>query len=256
MWQRREARFARRLRRATAIITGTQVGQSQIERFYQVAAERIRRLPHPTPTFALQPPATDVAAVLARHQVRGPYLFYPAQFWAHKNHVALLHVLRALRHQHGLDFSVVFVGSDQGNQGHVRRQAAALGVADWVHFLGFVPREDLVALYRGAFALVYLTFFGPENLPPLEAFALGCPVIASAIPGAAEQLGQAALLVNPADEQSAVSAILRLRDDPALRATLLERGQHRARQFTGLDFTRGLLHILDDFAPLRRCWAV
>jgi glycosyltransferase involved in cell wall biosynthesis len=43
--------------------------------------------------------------------------------------------------------------------------------------------------------LRYPSFFGAENLPPLEAFALGCPVIAADMPGAREQLGDAAILV-------------------------------------------------------------
>ena len=55
------------------------------------------------------------------------------------------------------------------------RSRASAGIAAHVHFLGFVDTEDLVALYQHAHALTYLSFFGPENLPPLEAFALGLP---------------------------------------------------------------------------------
>ena len=60
-----------------------------------------------------------------------------------------------------------------------------------------MKRPELIALYRHALALTFVSYFGPDNLPPLEAFALGCPVITSAIEGVDEQLGNAALYVNP-----------------------------------------------------------
>ena len=253
-WQARETKFGQSLRRAAGVITGTQAGKAEIERFFQIAPERIRLLPHPTPSFALRPPPVDVAAVLARHGVRPPYLFYPGQFWAHKNHVGLLKALHGLRTAHGLPLTAVFVGSDQGNQAHVRAVAAELGLTAAVHFLGFVSREDLVALYRGAFALLYLTYFGPENLPPLEAFALGCPVVASDVPGSEEQLGDAAVRVKPGDGAAVIQAVKALYDEPARRTELIERGKLRAYRFTGDDFARRLLEAFDEFATLRRCW--
>ena len=63
------------------------------------------------------------------------------------------------------------------------RQAAERGLAGAVHILGFVSDEELVALYQHAHALLYLSRFGPENLPPLEAFALGCPAIVEDVCG-------------------------------------------------------------------------
>ena len=112
----------------------------------------------------------------------------------------------------------------------------------------------MVGLYRNAFALTYLTFFGPENLPPLEAFALGCPVIASDVAGAQEQLGECALLVDPKSPEEIASAIKSLRDDPDLRKTLVDCGFSRASRFTGRDYVRGVFRILDEFEPIRRCW--
>jgi glycosyltransferase involved in cell wall biosynthesis len=112
----------------------------------------------------------------------------------------------------------------------------------------------LVALYRGALALVYVSFFGPENLPPLEAFALGCPVVAAEVAGAREQLGDAALLVDATQPPLIGQAIRRLLDDTPLRAHLIARGKERARRSTGRDFVQGVFRILDGMAPYIRCW--
>ncbi len=123
-----------------------------------------------------------------------------------------------------------------------------------MRFLGFIAREDLLALYRNAMALVYPSFCGPENLPPLEAFAVGCVVLAVDVPGAREQLGDAALLVDPKDPVAIASAIRTLSEDSALRETLRQRGFARASRWTGKDYVKCVLSILDEFEAVRRCW--
>jgi glycosyltransferase involved in cell wall biosynthesis len=253
-WRQRERFYSEFLRRAAIIIAGTEAGRMEIERFYQVTGNRIKILPHPTPAFALSDGPTDVEPVLRKYGLKSKYLFYPAQFWSHKNHVNLLLAAAALKAKHQIEFQVVFVGSNKGNEEYVRGFAARLNPSIDVAFLGFVPVEDLVALYRGAFALTYVTFFGPENLPPLEAFALGCPVIASDVPGGREQLGEAALFVDPRDPSSIAGAIKTLHDDNALRRTLIEKGHIRADRWTAKDFVRGAFSAFDEFESVRRCW--
>jgi len=254
-WNTREKLHSTGIRRASAVIIGTQSGRQEIINFYGVPSERVKLIPHPTPGFALNAPPDKNKQVLTKYGIPEGYLFYPGQFWAHKNHVGLLLAVKVLLEKHGLVLPVVFVGSDMGNLQHVRRLVDRLGLSAQVHFLGFVPREDLIGLYRNAFALTYMTFFGPENLPPLEAFALGCPVIASNVSGAEEQLGDAALLVDPKDERQIADAIKRLHDDSALRDTLVSHGLARASKWTADDFVKGVLSIIDEFEPIRRCWA-
>ena len=253
-WKHRESFYSEFLRRATIIIAGTDAGREEIERFYQVTGNRIKILPHPTPAFALNAGPGHADAVLKKYELRDNYLFYPAQFWSHKNHVNLLLAAAELKSKDGIDLPVVFVGSDKGNADYVRSFAAQLKPAVDVSFLGFVPVEDLIALYRGAFALAYVTFFGPENLPTLEAFALGCPVVASDVAGAREQLGDAALLVDPKDPSSIATAIKALHDDTNLRQTLIEKGRARAERSTAKTFVRNVFNALDEFEPVRRCW--
>ena len=96
-WELRERYHEVVLRRAAIVIAGTEVGRQEIERFYQVPPDRIRVLPHPTPEFAFEPSTGDDAQVLEKYGIRGEYLLYPAQFWPHKNHIALVRALRLLR---------------------------------------------------------------------------------------------------------------------------------------------------------------
>jgi glycosyltransferase involved in cell wall biosynthesis len=258
-WDAREMYWARCLGRASIVICGTEAGKREIMDLYHVPPDRIKFLPHPTPRFALdnaQSLGDDSSSyVLGRYNLPKGYLFYPAQFWAHKNHIGVLLAVYLLRERYGIEFPVVFIGSDKGNLRYVKQEIEKLNLNDQVHFLGFVPQKDVVGLYRNAFALTYLSFFGPENLPPLEAFALGCPVIASKVPGAEEQLGNAAMLVDPKSPEQITDAIKRLHEDPLLRQALIEGGVKRALKFTGQDFVKGMFSILDEFESIRRTWS-
>jgi glycosyltransferase involved in cell wall biosynthesis len=149
----------------------------------------------------------------------------------------------------------VFTGSDQGNERNVRDLVDQLELHDQVFFLGHVSRQELRALYQSALCLCYVSFFGPENLPPLEAFGLGCPVIAADVPGASEQLGNAAIRVNPSNDLEIAKALKILSQDKTKRDELIRRGKERARRFTGADFAEELIALLDEFETIRRSWS-
>lgn len=122
-------------------------------------------------------------AALMRHGIKKPFVFYPAQFWPHKNHTYILRGLKALKDKSGVEVGAVFCGSDYGNKAHVKGVAEQLGISNQVVTPGFVPLSELAAFYRTAIALVMPTYFGPSNIPPLEAAALGCNLIYSDLPG-------------------------------------------------------------------------
>ena len=168
--------------------------------------------------------------MLAQFRLPPNYIFYPAQFWSHKNHVRILRAILHLKQKYNLRLPVVFAGSDQGNESYIRQLVQTLQLDDQVFFLCHVSRPALRALYQNAFVLCYPSFFGPLNLPPLEAFALGCPVIAADIPGAKQELGDAAMLVNPANEFEIAEALKSVRSDSAKRESLTARGL-KCRQF-------------------------
>lgn len=253
-WEERERLFSRMIPRAAYVISGTEAGKRQIIDFYRPDAERVRVIPFPIPPFALERKerGTDITA---KYSLDKPYLFYPAQFWPHKNHVVLLRVLKVLRERHHLDMLVVFCGSDKGNLSYVKETARELGLEDHVRYLGFVPTDELYDLYRRAFALAFVSTFGPDNLPPVEAFAVGCPVIASNVAGAAEQLGDAALLIDPLSEEGVAGAVMRLRDEPEVRPALVRKGAERAQRLASRDYVRDIAALVDEFELYRRCWS-
>lgn len=254
-WANREYTYTVALNRAAFIIVGTETGKKQAVTLYTLSEDRVRVIPFPAPDKHItgDKPADEVKLdLLCLHT---PYIFYPAQFWPHKNHIRILQAVKRLREEHGIMLSVVFTGSDQGNASYIQQMASEMHLRDTVFFLGFVAQDVLNCLYRNALALVFPSFFGPDNFPPLEAFSWGCPVIAADIPGTQEQFGNAALLFNPKSDAELADCILRLYQDSELRETLINRGFTRSKQIGGaIAYAHRMVTLLDEFEPIRQCW--
>ncbi len=255
LWESREAAHATFLARAAYVITGTETGMRELELYYRIPRERMRMLPHPTPAFALHDSNNKVLDIRTRFDLSGDFFLYPAQLWPHKNHVNLLYALVELNRSYDYRPTLVLVGSDKGSKAFIQERATTLGLDTQLRFTGFIPVPELVALYREASGLVYVSMSGPENLPPLEAFALSCPVLVSDIPGAREQFGDSAIFVPPFDPAAIAEGWYRLKFDAALRAHLIESGRKRAENWIAQNYIMGVFEIFDEFKPMRRCWA-
>ena len=262
-WEFRERHYRERLQRAAYIITPNAASRQEVVDFYQVPPAKIRPMRHPTPNDVLCASESSAEAASLDHLgVRGDFLLYPAQFWPHKNHILLLRMLKVLKEKYAYEPQLVLTGSDKplfdesllGNLAYIKQCAQEMSLEKKVIFAGFVSREVLMALYRKATALVFASFLGPENLPPLEAFALGCPVIASQLNGSQDQFGDAAIQLDPKSPELWADTVQELRRDSTRRASLIAKGKIRAREFTSDDFIRGLFKIFDDFEPYRSTW--
>jgi len=149
---------------------------------------------------------------------------------------------------------VVFCGGDKNNKPYIQRLAAELGVAAQVSFIGFVPEADMQALYRHCRALVMPTYFGPTNLPPLEAWSLGKPVIYSA--HLAGQVGDGALCVDPDSAEELAAAIAMVYDNAEATRAVAARGQARLEYLGTLrrQAEAVFLKKLESFNNRKLCW--
>ena len=125
-------------------------------------------------------------------------------------------------------------------------QAVKLGVKKNIIHLGYVEDNDMSVLYHEAEALVMPTFFGPTNIPILEAWTFGCPVITSDIRGIREQAGDAAFLVNPRSVDSIANGIKEVWEDKNLRNELAKSGKKRLAIFDKDDYNKRLSDIINE----------
>ncbi|OIO90050.1 MAG: hypothetical protein AUJ92_19765 [Armatimonadetes bacterium CG2_30_59_28] len=254
-WERREYLFRNCARHAVFVLVDSEAGKEDVLTFYEpygVTPGRVKVLPTLPADYLHGGVSSDeIKRTRQKYDLPERYLFYPAQFWPHKNQARIVQALERLKLSTGLEIPVVFCGSASSNirQDYfslVAHMAEFGQVSHLIHYCGYLPDEDMSALYAGAVALVMPTFFGPANIPVWEAWAMGCPVITSDIRGIREQAGDAALLADPKDTCALAEAIRKVWTDDQVRQDLIARGSKRLARFTVEDHRQRLAEILED----------
>jgi glycosyltransferase involved in cell wall biosynthesis len=111
----------------------------------------------------------DASAVLPTDRVAGPYLYYPAATFAHKNHAALIRSWATLHQSGAVPAKLVFTGMQTPTWKGLARLARELGVADDVVHLGFLPFPETRRVYAGADAILFPSRYEGFGIPVLEA---------------------------------------------------------------------------------------
>lgn len=248
----RENLYQKALAPSVSVLTDSRTLADNISRRYGVDQERLLPMPFLPSPLLIEDHSTSTHDVLVKYQIAGAYFFYPSQFWSHKNHIRILEALLILQQENWCPI-VVFAGSDMGNRNTVERFIKRHNLAGQVKILGFVPTEDMRGLYSGCRAVVMPTYFGPTNLPPLEAWMIGRPLIYSS--HLHEQAGDAAILIDP-DDANALAEALKASMDDRLCAELVEKGRRRLQEIeVERDAAEAeLLARLIRFEKRSRCW--
>lgn len=171
------------------------------------------------------------------------YIFYPAQFWEHKNHKNLIKAIALLKNRIS-DIYLILVGSERNSMAKIKEYIAANGINEYISIQGFVSDGQMKYLYKNAVALVMPTYFGPTNIPPLEAMVLGCPAIVSDKYAMKEQIGNAGLLCNPDSPESIADCILQVWNNEELRQNMVKRGYEQSQKWTINDFKKCFFRIV------------
>ncbi|MEN9937081.1 MAG: hypothetical protein RLZZ387_3660 [Chloroflexota bacterium] len=182
-----------------------------------------------------------------------PYFLYVGTIQPRKNLARLIEAFAQLSTLHPeVGARLVLVGKRGWLAEGIERRAAELGVADRVRFTGYVPDEELPALFAEALAFVFPSLYEGFGMPVLEAMAAGAPVLTSTTSSLPEVAGDAALLVDPEETGAIAAGLARLATEPALRAELRRRGYDRAAQFSWDRCAEETLQVLSAEEPVLR----
>lgn len=245
----REHRFRNIATWCTVVMVDSEVGRQHVVESYGVPAAKVYPLPYVAPSYLQD--KHERADFDAHYRLPAKFLFYPAQFWPHKNHLRLLDAVHRVAERYP-DIALVLSGGKHHAFDEVQRRVEDFGMHERIRFVGYVPDADLSGLYRRARALVMPTFFGPTNIPPLEAMAIGCPVLVSGIYGMPEQYGDAALYFNPNSVTEMVERIEQVWSDDALAAEMVRKGMERSRHNGQPQFNRRLVEVVNAVFALPR----
>lgn len=210
-------------RTATAVATVSRFAAAELTKHNITAREKIAIAPngyehvlrwrpeHTTDTLAVAGPNTIVAI---------------GSLAPHKN-IGLLVGLAPRLRSAGLRIALAGL-----RNGRVFNAGTAGAQTDGIAWLGRLTDGGLAALLRDSLCLAFPSFSEGFGLPPLEAMALGCPVISSNAASLPEVCGDAALYASPNDPDLWYEHILRLRQDRDLQKDLATRGRQQARRFS------------------------
>jgi glycosyltransferase involved in cell wall biosynthesis len=236
----------RTARRADRIITGSSYSRDHIVRAYGIRPEKIAVVPYGiSERFGAPLDESEIEKTLARLRIRRPYLLSVGRLNPRKNLAALLRAFIELKSRRGLPHTLVVAGRKDFGTESIYREAHGAGPGDVV-FTGYIPEDDLPALYRAADIFIYPSLFEGVGLPVLEAMASGVPVITSNTTSLPEIAGGAALIIDPENGPEISEAIGRFLDDQAFRENAIRRGLARATEFTWERSARETLAVYEN----------
>ena len=215
------ARFTAQARAAAAaadaVIAVSRFTAVQVTEFLGVAAERISVVPHGTSTHAAAPPLERERLILSVGSIQ-----------KRKNTSRLVTAFEQLPP----GWTLVLAGATGFGAAEILDRIERSPRRADIRVMGWVPAGELDRLYRTAAMLAFPSLDEGFGMPVLDAMSYGLPVLTSNCSALPEVAGDAALLVDPLDEQAIAAGLLRLCGDEALRGELRRRGLERAQAFT------------------------
>jgi glycosyltransferase involved in cell wall biosynthesis len=224
----------RTVRRAARILTGSEFSRQAIARHYAVNGENVVVIPDAaSPLFRPLSRGAAAAAVLSRFGIPAPFILTVGDLQPRKNQLGLIRAYAEMvRARPQLPHRLVLAGQETWFGPRVHRAAESSGVAERIHFTGFVTDEELLQLYSASELFVFPSFYEGFGLPLLEAMACGRAVACSRTSALAEVVDAAAILFDPHARDEMVRAMLDLLLDAELRGRMERIGLQRAAQFS------------------------
>jgi glycosyltransferase involved in cell wall biosynthesis len=219
-------------RRAAEVLTVSEYSRRDIIDRYGIPEERVTVTYNGvSEAFHVQSPEEALAAT-ASFKIDRPFILGVGNLQARKNLLRLIRAYARLRDSGDCDHDLFLVGQAAWKGHQIQSEVVRLGITQFVRRTGYVSEEQLIGLYNRAELFVYPSTFEGFGLPVIEAMACGTPVLTSNTSALPEIAGDAAVTVNPYDEDAIGDGLRRLLKDDALRSRLRVAGLLRARDFS------------------------
>ncbi|MBD2109758.1 glycosyltransferase family 1 protein [Nodosilinea sp. FACHB-13] len=172
------------------------------------------------------------------------YLFFPANFWPHKNHRMLLTAYSIYKKKFPESVvNLVFTGALEEPQREIKELVFKLGCEKHIHFLGFLSQVELIAVWQGCKGLIFPSLYEGFGIPLLEAMWFDKPVACSSIGSLPEVGGDAAVYFDPRKPESIADAIAAVAHNDALTTQLRGHAQKRLKMFSQRSMTEQYLDV-------------
>ncbi len=218
------------LKKADIVIAISENTKSDVMKMIKISPEKIKSIYLGVDEKFLPQQEKEYKEILKKYSIPKPYILFVGMLEPRKNLDGLLRAYAPLKER--LNHHLIIVGKKGWKYEPIFETVKKLELQNHVHFLGYVPDEDVPALYSAATCFVYPSFYEGFGIPIIEAMACGCPVITSNNSSMKEIAGNAAILVDPYNITDIQNAIELLIADKAIRIKKRKEGIIQAKKFS------------------------
>lgn len=218
----------RSCQQARHIITISESSRQDIHTFFNIPLSRISVI-YPGVDDRYQPLSAEEAGAFRQEIGIGRYLLHVGTLQPRKNIITLLEAFAQLADQ---ELQLVLIGGKGWLFEEIFARIQQLQISERVHFMGYVPDNQMPAWYAAADLFVFPSVYEGFGMPIIEAMAAGTPVVASNQSSIPEAVGEAGLTFDPQNIAECAARIMAVLHDPQLSATMQAKGLAHARQFS------------------------
>lgn len=174
---------------------------------------------------------SDIDKIKKKYNLGNHGILYMGTIEPAKNISRLMEAYKRLREKTGYYYKLVIAGKDGWMAKELRGMALDLGIENDIIFTGYIPPEDLSALFKAACLFVFVPLYEGFGAPVVEAMACGLPIVASDLPVLREIAGNAAVYANPMDIEGIANAMVKVLGNKNIEKDSRENGQKRISNF-------------------------
>lgn len=237
------------VKRATAIIAISEATKRDLITHYQVPPEKITVIYEAAAPNFTPPSPQQVDVVRQRYQLPHHFLVVVGTIEPRKNYSRLVQALMHLR-QRDPDLKLVVVGSKGWLYDDFFQAITDVGATEHIIFPGYIPDEDLPAMYAASTAMVMPSVYEGFGLPLLEAMACGTPIASSNAASLPELGGTVPIYFDPQNVDEMIAALETVLGDEHLQHTMRQRGPEQAARFSWNQAARETAMLYNRFAPV------
>ena len=209
--------------------------KNDLLKYFNVESEKVSvcNLPLKQSWFASEN-ITPFDELKKKYDLKDKFMLYPAATWQHKNHINLLEAVNILKEDQN-DFQLICTGNKTEHFPILEEYIKQNNLEGLVKFLGIVPEEDLIGLYRTTALCVIPTLYEAGSGPLFEAMRYQTPVICSNVTSLPETMVNEEFIFDPLDPSDTAKKIVRGLFDEEYRQANLENSKLRMEYFTNQD---------------------
>tara|TARA_B100000795_G_C22806121_1_gene444980 strand:- start:8538 stop:9728 length:1191 start_codon:yes stop_codon:yes gene_type:complete len=232
-FHKREVNFKRICKFSNKILVDSRLGKKHVIDSYNCKSKKLLILPFTAPRYLK---LSKIQDIYKKYKLpKKKFIFYPAQFWEHKNHKNLIKAFNILQKKEK-NIILVLAGKEKNNLENIKLIIKKYKLNKKIYILGYIDQIDIFTFYKKASVMSFVSFSGPTNIPPLEAMFLGCPLICSNVYGMAEQVGSGGLLINPKSPQDIADKVSKIFKDRQLNKKIIKNGFKQYSKFNNTKF--------------------